>query len=183
VSLAQTIEIHDPLHDLPAGPLEWFFADHARHRQVCRLMTEAAQDLVFDAGALTPLLDFLRHDRPAHILDEEEALFPLLRRRAQPEEDVAKVLGRLSAEHAAEAPRAEAVQAHLEACLARRAAPGWDAGARAALQDFAGRELRHLALENAVVLPLARLRLSPRDLRGLSRRLAARRSRPESRSA
>ena len=48
-------------------------------------------------------------------------------------------------------------------------------GARTSLQAFASQELRHLALENAVVLPLARLRLTPADLKRLSRRLAERR--------
>ena len=41
--------------------------------------------------------------------------------------------------------------------------------------DVLRRDLRHLALENAVVLPIARLRLSAEDLLALSRRLAARR--------
>ncbi|MFN3467316.1 MAG: PCRF domain-containing protein, partial [Candidatus Brocadiales bacterium] len=37
------------------------------------------------------------------------------------------------------------------------------------------KELQHLALENAVVLPIARLRLTAKDLQAMSRRLAARR--------
>ena len=40
--------------------------------------------------------------------------------------------------------------------------------------DFARNERRHLALENSVVLPLARRRLSAEDLAGLSARLTAR---------
>ena len=44
-----------------------------------------------------------------------------------------------------------------------------------AMIDFARNERRHLALENSVVLPLARLRLSPEDLIRLSARLLRRR--------
>ena len=36
-------------------------------------------------------------------------------------------------------------------------------------------ERRHIALENAVILPIARLRLTPQDLHALSTRMAARR--------
>ncbi|MBL8556209.1 MAG: hemerythrin domain-containing protein [Phenylobacterium sp.] len=163
-----------PLEHL-ARPLEWFTAEHRRHREFCRRLTDAARTVTFDGPALAALAGFIRHDLTLHVLEEEEDLFPFLRRRARPEDAIDEALDRLSAEHRADEVSAQVVLAHLDACLEARTAPGAGAGARQALVDFASRELRHLALENAVVLPIARLRLSPGDLRKLSRKLAARR--------
>jgi len=168
-------EIEEIPRDLLSAPLDWFFAEHYRHRQFCRLMNEVAAAHVFDEERVAGLVQFLRQDLAVHIIDEEQDLFPLLRRRAEPEDAVEHVLGRLSVEHKADAEQARQLRACLEACLAARRAPGMDPSARKALQAFAAQELHHLALENAVVLPIARLRLTPKDLEGMSRRLAARR--------
>lgn len=167
--------IEDIPLDLLREPLDWFFAEHYRHRQACRLMFDVALAHVFDGARVTALAEFLRNDLPLHIIDEEQDLFPLLRRRAHPEDAVETVLGMLSAEHKADAAHAQEVRDGLEACLAGQTAPGMDMGIRRRMQAFAAQELRHLALENAVVLPIARLRLSPADLQAMSRRLAARR--------
>ena len=43
---------------------------------------------------------------------------------------------------------------------------------------FAGRVRRHLAAENAILLPIARARLTPRDLKKLSRQMKMRRGLP-----
>lgn len=168
-------EIEDIPRDLLAEPLEWFFAEHFRHRLFCRLINEVAAAHVFDGERVTKLVEFLKNDLPIHIIDEEQDLFPLLRRRALPEDEVEKVLGLLSAEHKADAAKAQTVRTHLETALQGQTAPGMEPASRKALEDFASQELRHLALENAVVLPIARRRLTARDLRSLSRRLAARR--------
>jgi iron-sulfur cluster repair protein YtfE (RIC family) len=165
--------------ELPSGlvrqPLEWFAAEHFRHRQFCALMHELAQTVTFEARPISALLEFLRHELGRHLADEEQDLFPLLRRRARAEDQVDEVLDRLEAEHRGDLAHSHALRAHLERCLRARTAPGQDPAAKLALDAFATQELRHLALENAVVLPLARLRLTGRDLKTLSRRLAARR--------
>lgn len=168
-------EVADVPDDLMQDPLDWFLAEHQRHRQFCELMRKASTATVFDEELVTWLLDFVVHELAQHVWDEEQDFFPILRARALPEDEVDKVLGRLSAEHAKDLGHARTVQQHLEGCLERRTPIGRAAARRKALQDFAAQELRHLALENAVVLPLARLRLTPEDLRVLSRKLAARR--------
>jgi len=55
--------------------------------------------------------------------------------------------------------------------------PGPPAGARLrrCVAEFAQAKHRHIAIENAMVLPLARARLTPRDWSVLGRGLAARR--------
>jgi iron-sulfur cluster repair protein YtfE (RIC family) len=160
---------------LLSAPLDWFVAEHQRHRQFCRLVAEAAESRIYDGGRLAQLATFIRRDLALHIVEEEEDLFPMLRRRARPEDQIEAALGRLSAEHAADAASAQVALAHLDLCLETRSAPGASAPARQALRAFASQELSHLALENAVVLPLARMRLKAGDLRKLSRGIAARR--------
>lgn len=156
-------------------PLVWLFAEHYRHRQLCRAIDKLALPAAFDAERVACVLDFLRNDLPLHVIDEEEDLFPLLRRRSQPGDDLEKVLGVLSAEHKADVDKAAGVCLHLERAAEERRAPGHDPVARRALSEFAAQERRHVAMENAVVLPFARLRLAEVDLRTLSHRLAARR--------
>ncbi len=163
-----------PLH-LLAEPIEWFFAEHYRHRQACKMIEAAAAAMVFDGPMLVELIGFLDHDLPLHVIDEEEDFFPLLRRRCEAGDDVERVLGMLSVEHRADVVQAGAVRTHLQACLERRYAPGLDPAQRKAMIVFAAQERRHLGLENAIVLPIARLRLTPDDLTTLGRRLAARR--------
>jgi len=163
--------------DLMATPLEFFFAEHFRHRQLCGLIDQLSTATFFDAGPIAEVVDFLRFEAPIHIIDEEEDLFPLLRRRCLPEDELEGVLGVLSAEHKADGVLGRTVRDYLEHCLDTRAAPGVSVAGRRDLAAFAAQERRHLALENAVVLPIARQRLSLEDLAGLARRLAARRGR------
>lgn len=160
---------------LLSDPIAWFFAEHQRHRQFCDLMQRTAMATNYDEALLSWLLDFVVHELALHVLDEEEDLFPLLRARAQPEDDLDKVLGLLSGEHAKDLTRAAAVRRHLETCLRQQAPISRNNVRRRALERFAIQERSHLALENAVVLPIARLRLTERDLVELSNRLAIRR--------
>ncbi|WP_297695200.1 hemerythrin domain-containing protein [Phenylobacterium sp.] len=156
-------------------PLDWFTAEHYRHRQFCALMHGLSRAVLFEPEPIAAVVEFLRHELGRHLSDEEEDLFPLLRARARPEDEVEQVLGRLTAEHRGDMAHGHGLRLHLERCLETHTAPGLDPAAALALDAFATQELRHLALENAVVLPLAKLRLSARDLKALSRRLAARR--------
>jgi len=156
-------------------PLDWFAAEHGRHRQFCALMNGLSRTVLFEPAPIAAVIAFLRDELGAHLADEEEDLFPLLRSRARPQDEVDQILGRLGAEHRGDQAHGEALRLHLERCLETHTAPGLDPACAAALAAFASQERRHLALENAVVLPLARLRLSAKDLKALSRRVAVRR--------
>ena len=164
--------------ELLKEPLDWLFAEHFRHRQWCRLIETLAKSGIFDEEALSAAVAFLREDLPLHILDEEEDLFPLLRRRAVPEDDLERILGILSADHRIDQERVTHLLVGLNAALVAKKAPGLDADLRALMLDFVTKERRHVALENAIVIPLARLRLSAIDLKSLSARLGARRGIP-----
>lgn len=161
--------------ELVHEPLNWLFADHYRHRQLCRLLERVGNATVLLRDEAREIVDFLRHDMPLHIIDEEDDLFPLLRRRCQPADELGALLGALSAEHRDDLEQARALASGLERALTDGQAPGRDRDTRRLFTEFALHDRRHIALENAVVLPIARLRLTAADLRSLSVRLAARR--------
>jgi hemerythrin-like domain-containing protein len=159
------------------NPLDWFAREHEHHRQMCAQMRDLALSATFDRAALVAMAEFVERDLAQHLVDEEHELFPLLARRAEPDDGAQEILQRLCGEHRHDRAESEAVAVHLRRCLDGRIGPGEDALASVALAAFATHELGHLALENAVVLPLARLRLGAKDLAGLRKRLTQRRAR------
>jgi iron-sulfur cluster repair protein YtfE (RIC family) len=169
------IEIESMPPDLVREPLNWLFAEHYRHRQLCKIIEAIAKSEAFDEPRTTAALTYLKTDMPLHVLDEEEDLFPLMRRRAQPDDDLERILGDLGADHHSDAERVKFLIEGLELALKTKTSPASDDVLRPLLLEFVAHERRHVALENAIVLPIARLRLTPEDLKALSRRLAARR--------
>lgn len=156
-------------------PLEFIFADHFRQRVLCGILDEMADTGFADRKMTEAVLAFLTSDFGTHVIDEEEDLFPLLRRRAQPEDRIEDVLGELSEEHAADKTDAQEIIDILHRALEsdeRSIPPPYTASL---LHRFAANERRHLIVENAIVMPLAKVRLSADDLRNLGRRMAARR--------
>lgn len=166
---------HPPPPALFAEPLEYFFAEHFRQRTLCSLLDDLAENAPPDPETVSAITAFLRGDFGLHVRDEEEDLFPLLRRRAKPEDRIGDVLGELSHDHALDAFDAETI---LEAFRGRDPFPACDVETRNLLLRFSKNERRHLTCENAIVLPLARARLLPEDLRNLGRRMAARHGEP-----
>ncbi|WP_199190396.1 hemerythrin domain-containing protein [Nitratireductor sp. StC3] len=160
-----------PPADQLAAPLDYLFAEHFRQRILCWMVDRVADAPETDRACAGAILRFLREDFGIHVLDEEEDLFPLIRRRAEPEDRVEDVLDELSQEHASDHLDATAIVAGLSARRTTRLAAAF----RGLLHRFAANERRHLIVENAIVLPLARARLTLDDLGSLGRRMAARR--------
>jgi hemerythrin-like domain-containing protein len=161
-------------HGLLARPLEFILADHLRQRDLCRLLERLASEAELDLALADAVAEHLASDMAIHVLDEEEDLFPLLRRRATAGDDIERVLGLLSREHARDDRLADTIIAGLRLAVVVRA-KAVDDDLKAALREFAYRQRRHLAVENAIVMPLAEARLTPVDLEGLARRMAVRR--------
>jgi hemerythrin-like domain-containing protein len=172
ISAIQTIEPIPPA--LLREPLEFLFAEHYRHRQMCRALEQLAALSEFAGVSMRSVERFLSHDLVLHVKDEEEDFFPLLRQRCEPEDDIDAVLDQLSEEHRADERYARAAQVALSVSLANGVAISQTRGGADALLRLAAQERRHLALENAVVMPIARIRLAERDLQHLSSRFAAR---------
>ncbi|MEX3009722.1 hemerythrin domain-containing protein [Hoeflea sp. TYP-13] len=170
----KALETAPPVSQL-LSPLEYILSDHFRQRALCHALDDLADSDTFDRELAAAALGFLQTEFSPHVIDEEEDLFPLLRRRAQPEDDIEEVLGELSLEHATDRDDAD----RLIEELTRAVETGGDGFPSSELAEilhrFAANERRHLMVENAIVMPLARVRLTADDQRNLGRRMAARR--------
>ena len=141
-----------------------FYRAHSRHRRICTSLVAAAATPDSPPRALQPLLSDLAADFQR--LDvAEQLLFGLLRQRAEPEDDIARVLGILAADYDA----SRATMCELGAALqSPRGARVERAAIAEMVERLVARKLRTIALENAVVLPIARLRLGVDDLAQLA---------------
>jgi len=179
MSIPSSIQIPE-LEPIPEAlfrePLEFIYADHYRQRCICTALNymignPGAPDVADWAGAI---LAYLERELPLHIADEEETLFPLLRRRSKPGDQIHSILGLLAEEHARDEALAAALRAGLRRVAAGTASPSWDAFWHAATA-YSEVLLRHLSWENTLVLPFARQCLSAADVVVLGRAFAARR--------
>jgi hypothetical protein len=145
---------------------------HLRGRRMLDTLSRIAAAPVPDPAEAARLAAALPCRLALHMADEDEDFFPLLRRRARPEDELGPILSRLSREHAdlaAAAVAAVGALAEIGLGAARRPAP---------VAAFVALKRRHAMFETAVILPLARVRLKPADRRALAARIAARRGLP-----
>lgn len=169
------IEPIDP--GLVREPLEFMLADHYRQRAVLTLLdtlSRARASGEVRRRVAQAVLEFFRIDLAHHVEDEQRDLFPLLRRRLPADSPLIGVIDQLQAEHAADARAIEALTAQLAEVAARPSAE-MGTGFRIAAGAFVHAQRRHLAWENAVVIPMLRAHLTAADLRELGRRMAQRR--------
>ena len=165
----------EPLpQELLSKPLDYILADHLRQRSLCLLCEQIAEADHFDAERAREAVNYIKSDMVMHVIDEEQDLFPLIRQRAETEDEIDLALGQLSTEHADDERLGTTIVEGLEQTLDEDATSLPEKLA-AALRQFAHNQRRHLALENATIMPLAKLRLTERDLKGLAARMAARR--------
>jgi hemerythrin-like domain-containing protein len=156
-------------------PIEYIFADHFRHRTLCNLLSEIADEADLDQEKIEAVLHFLQTDFPTHVADEEEDLFPLLLHRATPEDGMDDVLTELSGDHVRNAKQARRIIRRLSDRLSVTVGAPPSADESNLLRQFAKHEKRHLTLENAIVLPLARVRLREDDHCHIGTHMASRR--------
>ena len=168
----QHLELLPP--SLLNDPLDYIASDHLRQRVLCLLCDRIADAAWVDAALVEEVLTYLTGEMAIHVIDEEEDLFPLLRKRALEDDEIENVLGHLSAEHAKDEKLAEQIIAGLKLVL-KHPSKGVPQRVAEALHQFARSQRRHLALENATIIPLAKVRLTKQDLRELAIRMAARR--------
>jgi hemerythrin-like domain-containing protein len=163
-------------HDSFRLPIEFLFDEHDRQRVMCATLELLADDCNGDDAADNAqfVLSYLEHELPLHIADEEEDLFPLLKRRCGSDDDLDYILALLVEEHEVD----EDYYLRLLEPL-RVIASGGEPADREAFRHEAGAfaifHRRHLGWENGTVLPLARKRLTDADQAELGRRMAARR--------
>jgi hemerythrin-like domain-containing protein len=162
---------------LLANPLDFVSEDHLRERQICGVIERLATAAWLDPQATTSVLRFLNEELNAHLRDEAEDLFPLLSRRCTQEDEIEGAIDRIRADQDEAMRLLPPVRAMLAGCL--------DSGVdltveeRAILTRFAGHVRRHVIAENAILLPIARVRLTRADLRTLSKHMRSRRGLPD----
>lgn len=163
-----------PIH-LLAHPLEYIFADHFRQRVLCSIL-----DQIFDAETLDRALtqaaeQFLTKDMKHHIADEEENLFPILRLRAEPDDQIDDVLDQLCEEHKSDYIDAKQIVSELSLLLDGTNKYPISSAAIQMVHRFTANERHHLIVENAIVMPLAKVRFTSDDLNKMAREMAIRR--------
>jgi len=158
----------------PEEALDFILFEHLKHREMCNALDQLADAPTFDAAEATRLAEFIRVDLTMHVFDEEEDFFPLLRQRCAPEDQIDAALERFDREHEADRDLSAQVRIILCTAVEQSTPPSQMPGARETLRAFAQAQRRHMMLENGVLIPLARRRLTRDDLAALGRRLADR---------
>lgn len=154
------------------SPLDFLLAEHLRQRQAAKILSLIADGLI-NRRTIATVIRFIEEDLAQHILDEETSFFPLLKGKCEKEDNIEALLDLLADEH-----REDEQQSGEVLGVLRSLAGGGDANAAecALLREFADRLRRHIALENGVLLPLARSRLDPLSLDVIAQSMTSRRS-------
>lgn len=163
--------------NLLAHPLDFLSEDHLRERQICAVIDGLAVSEVPERHLVLTVLRFLNEELNVHLRDEAEGLFPLLVQRCDEEDAIESAIDRIRANQDAAMRLVPQVRAMLASCL--DCGVNLTAQERAVLTKFAAQMRRHLIAENAILLPIARARLTRSDLRTLSHHMRTRRGLPE----
>ena len=150
---------------LLGSPLDFIAEDHLRERQICALIDGMATAEQVDIANVENVLSFLGEELEAHHEDEEQGLFPMMRSRCEAEDEIDSVIDRLQSDHSSEETRVSKVKEVLQRAPASGSA--LDDTDRRLLTEFANHSRRHLIVENAIILPIARARLRAADLESL----------------
>ena len=157
----------------PLDAVRW---EHNRQFKISNWLLQHASDERIEPfeDRVDELLDFLSQDLVLHHKDEEEDLFPTLRKRCKPQDGVDAILAELVRDHATEGFLMRDIVADLHRVVKRQ---DLETPSRffISLRLFAEGQQRHLSWENEVVLPLAKKRLTEIDLETLGRSMLARR--------
>jgi len=145
-------------------PIDCIADHHLVEREVCALLDRLADPngKAVSRADLAEVIDFLTTELPLHLTDEAEDLFPRMRARCEPEDEIDRAIDRLQAEHAHAGKETEGVLAVLR--VLQSGTVEIDGEMRRALSEFAAHARRHLIFENAIILPIARARLTDQDL-------------------
>ena len=165
----------EPLPDaLLQRPLDYLSAAHLRHRCMHAEMRTIAESGRCSREAAERLIAFLTREVPLHHRDEDDDIFPSVLRRSVPEDGLEPVLRLLSGEHHLSERQATRI---VEALGGDGDRDPIEIAPRVAelLTTFARREHRHLAIENGIVLVIARKRLKRADLEAITHSMRMRR--------
>ena len=115
---------------------------------------------------------FCQSGATAFVYEPLLSLFPMLRQHCFPEDNVDRILARLVDEHREDEESVETVTDILRQSVSSQSI---HANGGRMLRKFAEHIRQHLALENGVLLPIARVRLAEQELGVLADLLKSRR--------
>lgn len=171
MTLAELTPLPDALLDDPLGFID---ADHARQRAASRALLRLAVGETTERALAVGLANFLVHDLPLHHRDEDEDLFPLLLKRALPEDDLGTVVRQLTDDHISATQAARVLAQALDVPRSQSSAK-LDGHSAELAREFATSAQRHLAVEAAIIMVMARKRLKSIDLNLMARSMRLRR--------
>ncbi len=150
------------------NPLDVFEHERLRQEWLCDLLETIADGLPdkLEAALARTAVDILKTEAPSHHEREEACLFPLLAQRAEPEDNIETVIRQLRREHLADDTYSSDLVDVLEE-IAGSKRPANPDMAGYMIRGFFESYRRHIAFEDLVILPLARLRLTDGDLKKL----------------
>lgn len=154
-------------------PLDFIVEDHARERQVCALIDRLVSMASMKDAEMQQILAFLEDQLPQHLADEEIDLFPMMLERCDPEDEIKKVIDKLLADHGDPLVDAPVIVAIIEGLETPNSVLSEEESRKMA--EFLQHARRHLTLENAIILPIARARLTEADLRTMKTHMVERR--------
>lgn len=155
-------------------PLDFIFADHFRQRCVIGALRRFVIDGEAPRAEADQVVAHLERDIVLHHQDEETDLFPAVRRRALPSDNLGAILATLTEDHRLSVSMIEAMVEALAAHIADDPVK-IKRSDREVMMAYTRSEQRHLAIENGIVLVIARKRLTDTDLAAMSRSMKARR--------
>lgn len=155
-------------------PLDYVLADQLRGRCVCLMLQRFAHARCAPRAEADTVVAFLTRDLPLHHADKKTDLFPLLRKKSRPEDDLGIPLARLATEQRASEVQSEAIAEGLAALPDSDRVPISKAQAEEMLA-YAAREQRHLAVESGILMVIARIRFTRADIKALSGAMKSRR--------
>lgn len=156
-------------------PLDYILADHHRQRELFALCDDLAAGERLELKLAGRIASFLENEMALHMKDEMEDLLPMVRGCPSIDESAIRVINLLAGENAADEALTSALAKDINAAICAGQSELSDE-LRNALIAYSDRQRRHLALENAVVIPLAQRLLSKSDQADLTRRMTARRT-------
>ena len=158
------------------NPLDVLAQEHRFQVEVCNGLERIADGLPdeCDRRLCQQIVSCLRYDLPLHHRDEEQGLFPLLRRRASPGDSIHEVLDHLERDHCIDEGFADELIEALER-LAGGDRPPNPEMVGYMLRGFFEGYRRHIHWEETLVIPLARQLLTDDDRTALSACMSANR--------
>ena len=153
----------------PNGLLSTIEKEHRAEQNLCDMLERIADSLLepLDTKLASTSIVTLRRCLKRHMVLEEEYLYPVLTKRLCPGDLAENLLGHIRGEHAADESLAHDTADQLEQALTCGRVENPEMLGYM-LRGFFECRRRHIAWEDAIVLPLARYRLSAKDFRAFS---------------